>query len=156
MRANHGKRSGNQTMEAVNNFNARPGAVRRELFFVAGDCTFLIVVGVMAVVAMQTARGLGWGELFGWVLGMLLAMAIQTALSLLVSPLLGSIEAMTPAMITAMAVPMIVDGAEMLGLDLSRGAARWLGVLLALAAFTLLQIYAASCKRRLAHLDDGA
>lgn len=118
------------------------------MLFLLGDALFLTLIGALSALAMSAVDRLEWNALLLSLLGMALAMAVQMALALLIAPLLGSIESMAPSMVVAMAVPMILEGLDMLGVELVETHPLSLGAAWGFVAFALLRLYGAACRRR--------
>lgn len=141
------RRLNGQATDVHQRGNSGRKTTRYYFAFCIGDCAFLMLIGYLAVSAMQWARGFGWSTPLSLITGMILAMFIQILLCFLVAPVLGSIESMVPSMVVAMAVPMLLDGAEMVGLTLDAPTARYVGSLLGLLGFFALTVYSARCRR---------
>jgi hypothetical protein len=127
------------------------------VLFNLGDCLFLIVVSVVAVLVMHVAHRAGWGFVLECAAGMAAAMIAQTLLALLAAPLLGSIESMTPSMALGMISPMVVCALHLAGCDLGGLGLLAIGALTGLAMFLFVAWYARACRRfvRRACAGDG-
>ena len=123
------------------------------LFFVA-DFVFLILAGVAAMLAMHLVHQLGWAFIPMCITGMIAAMLVQTLMAFAVAPLLGSIESMVPSMIVAMVSPMTLCVLHLFGCESTWKLAAAIGCGFAIVVFTLIQLYARSCRTALARPSE--
>jgi hypothetical protein len=119
---------------------------KHPLFFAIGDFLFLIAVGVVSTLVMQSIHQLAWNFAVTLVVGMAAAMVAQMMMAFCVAPLLGSIETMTPSMPIGMASPMAVCTLHVIGHETDLWTAVVLGAIFGGAMFVFVQIYAVQIK----------
>ncbi len=72
------------------------------MYFVIGDYTAGIFIGVLTALGVRAAVWPGMDMVIAMLLGMVIGMAMHTVLGLLLSPLLGMFETMIPASVIGM------------------------------------------------------
>lgn len=133
-----------------------PGRTRlRSIMYDVGDCQFLVIVGILVIVATRLIHELGWGFAITCGAGMAAAMAVQAMLAFSVAPILGSIETMTSSMVVAMATSMSVCGLHLIGRELSWPGYCGLGAAVGAGMFIFVVTYGRACKKSLRRAFSG-
>lgn len=127
----------------------------RSIMYYVGDCLFLVIVGILAIVVMRLIHELGWGFAITCGAGMAAAMAVQALLAFSVAPILGSIETMTPSMVVAMASSMSECALHLMGCELSWPGYCGLGAAVGAGMFILVVTYGNVCKKSLRRAYPG-
>jgi len=117
--------------------------------FAAGDCLFLIAVGVASTLVMHATHQLRWPFAVAGVLGMIAAMAVQTLMAYAVAPLLGSIESMVPSMVVGMISPLSVCALHGFGHEPGHAAAFAAGTVGGVAMCVFVRAYGTRVRRTL-------